>query len=131
MGRRSIDLFAKDIVIWPIERSTNWYMVVGVNLGKDSASLFTVNSAGSYGEGSILEHIKSYLAIEWEKKRGNSSPPNFCTQKVFPPQQQRGAYRNYRNPESQRCTAYCADLSVTPSTPSDPTRILLTYHSAY
>jgi Ulp1 family protease len=59
-------------------------------LGKDSASLFTVNSAGSYGEGSILEHIKSYLAIEWEKKRGNSSPPNFCTQKVFPPQQQGG-----------------------------------------
>ena len=88
--RRSIDLFAKDIVIWPIERSTHWYMVVGVNLGKDSASLFTVNSAGSYGEGAILEHIKSYLAIEWEKKRGNSSRPNFCTQKVFPPQQQGG-----------------------------------------
>ena len=64
--RHSIDLFTKDIVLWPIAHSDHWYLVVGLNLGKPNSALFTLNSIGNYGEGAILEHIKAYLAIEFE-----------------------------------------------------------------
>ena len=65
-SRSSIDLFTKDIVLWPIQHSNHWYLVVGLNLGKPNSALFTLNSIGNYGEGAILEHIKAYLAIEFE-----------------------------------------------------------------
>ena len=63
-SRYSIDLFTKDIVLWPIEHSNHWYLVVGLNLGKPNPAIFTLNSIGNYGEGAILEHIKAYLALE-------------------------------------------------------------------
>ena len=64
--RHSIDLFTKDIVLWPIAHSDHWYLVVGLNLGTENPAIFTLNSIENYGEGAILEHIKAYLALEFQ-----------------------------------------------------------------
>ena len=90
-SRRSIDLFSKLIVLWPIEHNTHWFLVVGLNLGAPGAAIFTLNSIGSYGEGAILEHIKAYLAIEYETSRGlGTSHPAIRTLSTSPPQQTGG-----------------------------------------
>ena len=89
--RRSIDLFAKDIVLWPIERSNHWYLVVGLNLGKPNAAIFALNSAGNFGEGAILEHIKAYLALEYDALPNRDGHlPAIKTLASAPPQQTGG-----------------------------------------
>ena len=87
-SRPFIDLFTKDIVLWPIEHSDHWYLVVGLNLGKPNSLIFTVNSIGNYGEGAILEHIKAYLALEYQTlpSRGGQLPA-VQTLATSPPQQ--------------------------------------------
>ena len=87
-SRPFIDLFTKDIVLWPIEHSDHWYLVVGLNLGKPNSVIFTVNSIGNYGEGAILEHIKAYLALEYQTlpSRGGQLPA-VQTLATSPPQQ--------------------------------------------
>ena len=90
-SRHSIDLFTKDIVLWPIEHSSHWYLVVGLNLGKPHPAIFTLNSIGNYGEGAILEHIKAYLALENQtlpSRRGQM--PAIQTLTSAPPQQTGG-----------------------------------------
>ena len=88
---RTVDLFSKVIVIWPIQRDDHWFLVVGLNLGAPNATVFTLNSIGSYGEGAILEHIKAYLAIEYETSRGcGSRLPAVHTLHTSPPQQTGG-----------------------------------------
>ena len=89
--RHTIDLFTKLIVLWPMERDHHWFLVVGLNLGAPNATVFTLNSIGSYGEGAILEHIKAYLAIEYETSRGAGSRlPAVRTLHTSPPQQTGG-----------------------------------------
>ena len=89
--RHTIDLFTKLIVLWPMEHDHHWFLVVGLNLGAPNATVFTLNSIGSYGEGAILEHIKAYLAIEYETSRGRgSSLPAIRTLHTSPPQQTGG-----------------------------------------
>ena len=87
-SRPYIDLFTKDVVLWPIEHSNHWYLVVGLNLGKPNSVVFTVNSIGNYGEGAILEHIKAYLALEYQTlpSRGGQLPA-IQTLATYPPQQ--------------------------------------------
>ena len=86
--RHSIDLFSKLVVLWPMEHNNHWFLVVGLNLGEPNATLFTLNSLGSYSEGAIVEHIKAYLAIEYETSRGpGSRPPTIRTLRTSPPQQ--------------------------------------------
>ena len=87
----TIDLFTKLIVLWPMEHNHHWFLVVGLNLGAPNATVFTLNSIGSYGEGAILEHIKANLAIEYETSRGAGSRlPAVRTLHTSPPQQTGG-----------------------------------------
>ena len=88
--RRSIDLFTKDIVLWPIERSNHWYLVVGLNLGKPNAVIFTLNSAGKYGEGAILPHIKAYLSLEYQALPSREGPMPAIQSIISAPPQQSG-----------------------------------------
>ena len=53
-------------MLWPIAHSDHWYLVVGLNLGTENPAIFTLNSIENYGEGAILEHIKAYLALEFQ-----------------------------------------------------------------
>ena len=89
--RHSIDIFSKAVVLWPMVRDNHWFLVVGLNLGERNATLFTLNSYGSCSEGAILEHIKAYLAIEYETSQGvGSRPPAIRTLRTSPPQQTGG-----------------------------------------
>ena len=88
--RQSIDIFSKDIVLWPICRSGHWFLVVGLNLGTREPAIFTLNSImkSNYGEGAILEHIKAYLAVEYGTlPRQGSQLPHIRSLSSSPPQQ--------------------------------------------
>ena len=84
-----IDIFSKDLVLWPINHDTHWFVVAGINLGKDNPALFTLNSIGTHGEGAILEHIKAYLAVEYRTlaERQGSQLPDIRFLSSSPPQQ--------------------------------------------
>ena len=65
---KKIDLFTKDLVIFPIcENNSHWYLVAAVRPGKVDGFIFVLDSLGG-GRKKALDNIIDYLASEWEAK---------------------------------------------------------------
>ena len=65
---KKVDLFSKDLVIFPIcENNSHWYLVTAVRPGRPDGFIFVLDSLGG-GRKKALENILDYLAAEWEAK---------------------------------------------------------------
>ena len=65
---KKVDLFSKDLVIFPIcENNSHWYLVTAVRPGKEDGFIFVLDSLGG-GRKRALDIIIDYLAVEWEAK---------------------------------------------------------------
>jgi len=81
---KNIDLFAKDMVIFPICQDSHWYIIVAVKPGnikkpadpeervtKGEPFLILLDSMGG-NQDTAVAVIRQYLAAEWKAKRGGS-----------------------------------------------------------
>ena len=65
---KKVDLFTKDLVIFPIHENDNhWYLVTAVRPGKVDGFIFVLDSLGG-GRKKALGNIIGYLESEWEAK---------------------------------------------------------------
>ena len=65
---KKVDLFTKDLVIFPIcENQNHWYLVAALRPGKLDGFMFVLDSLRGRRE-KALNNIKDYLASEWKAK---------------------------------------------------------------
>ena len=65
---KKVDLFSKDLVIFPIcENNSHWYLVAAVLPGREGGFIFVLDSLGG-GRKRAVENILNYLSSEWEAK---------------------------------------------------------------
>ena len=65
---KKVDLFSKDLVIFPIcENNSHWYLVAVVLPGREGGFIFVLDSLGG-GRKRAVENILNYLSSEWEAK---------------------------------------------------------------
>ena len=83
--RRAVNLFEKDIVLWPVHRRDHWFLIVAC---MNERVVYTLNSYNTMCEGQIVAHIQAYLGIEYFKSVGHDgTPPTFTHVRTHPPQQ--------------------------------------------
>ena len=83
--RRAVNLFEKDIVLWPVHRRDHWFLIVAC---MNERVVYTLNSYNTMCEGQIVAHIQAYLGIEYIKSVGQvGTPPTFTHVRTRPPQQ--------------------------------------------
>ena len=65
---KKIDLFSKDLVIFPIcENNSHWYLVTAVRPKKADGFIFVLDSLGG-GRKKALDNVIGYLEAEWDAK---------------------------------------------------------------
>ena len=87
---KDIDIFSHSLVIWPILRDEHWFLIVATNLNRKRAQLFALNSLGNFGQGAILDHLLSYLKIEFSVAHPGETCPAIRFVRTNPPQQRDG-----------------------------------------
>ena len=87
---KNIDIFSHSLVIWPILRDQHWFLIAATNLNRKQAELFALNSLGNFGQGAILDHLLSYLKIEFSVAHPGETCPAIRFVRTNPPQQRDG-----------------------------------------